>query len=77
MPESFVKVSGIDPRYTHHCEPDRTPDGRFAVKVVIERADGAAPMNIRVTPNAPTFETAREAADAAYAEGERWVERHG
>lgn len=72
----FTKLSALDNRFTHHCSPDKTPEGKFLARLVVERSDGAGPMHVRITPDQPPFDTEQAAADAAYAEGERWIERN-
>jgi hypothetical protein len=75
MHESFIQDSKIDPAFRHHCQPDSAPGGMYRAHVVVQKLDGSHVYDVKVTPPGEPFATARAAADAAYAEGERWVER--
>ena len=63
--------------YLLKCEPHSTPDGRFLARLVISFAERDAHKEVLITPNHPSFETAREAANCALAEGKQWVEKNG
>ena len=61
--------------YLLKCAPHPTPDGRFAARLVVSVATSDGHDEIMLTPDRPSFATAREAADCSLTVGQKWVER--
>ena len=72
--EPFTSQSTVDPRYALRCKPRLAVDGNYLAYVLICRTDGTAEEEVPLTPDLPSFETQRKAADAGYVAGEKWLQ---
>lgn len=72
--EPFSSPSKVDPRYVLRCKPGLAEDGNYVAQVVVTRSDGTPEADVTLTPELPSFETQRKAADAGYVAGEKWLQ---